>query len=209
LPVFLPSLPLEFTLPLSFLYLLTYLTPFFFLSFDRFTGQVKLHSLLLRSSTSAAAPLTLRLFANRDDLDFGAASERAPTQTLTLPQTADVQEIPLKRALWNATRCITLFFVDNYGTNNANNANNANNSDANDNDDDDGDDGFVATRFSFLGFKGEWMPLSREPVHVLYEAAANPSDHPAVVGTRGMAGKYGAFGAEGGGGAGGAGGQRD
>lgn len=52
-----------------------------------------------------------------------------------------------------------------------------------DHDDGDGDDEQV-TRFSFLGFKGEWMPLNREPVHVLYEAAANPSDHPPIVGTR-------------------------
>ncbi|KAI9882385.1 MAG: ubiquitin-binding protein cue5, partial [Watsoniomyces obsoletus] len=40
------------------------------------------------------------------------------------------------------------------------------------------------TRFSFLGFKGQWMPLNREPVNVLYEAAANPGDHPSIVGTR-------------------------
>lgn len=33
------------------------------------------------------------------------------------------------------------------------------------------------TRVSYLGFKGEWMKLSREPVSFLYEAAANPKDH--------------------------------
>lgn len=30
---------------------------------------------------------------------------------------------------------------------------------------------------SYLGFKGEWMKLNREPVSFLYEAAANPKDH--------------------------------
>lgn len=73
-----------------------------------------------------------------------------------------MQDIPLKRALWNTTRCLTLFFVDNHGR---------------------GEE--ETTRLSFLGFKGEWMPLSREPVNVLYEAAPNPSDHK-VVGTTGL-----------------------
>lgn len=59
--------------------------------------------------------MTLRLFLNREDLDFSTASDLTPTQTLSLPQTSEVQEIPFKRALWNTTRCVTLFFVDNYG----------------------------------------------------------------------------------------------
>lgn len=28
-----------------------------------------------------------------------------------------------------------------------------------------------------MGFKGEWMQLGRAPANILYEAAANPSDH--------------------------------
>ena len=30
---------------------------------------------------------------------------------------------------------------------------------------------------SYIGFKGEWMKLNREPINFLYEAAANPADH--------------------------------
>lgn len=38
------------------------------------------------------------------------------------------------------------------------------------------------TRVFWIGFKGEFMPLSREPVEVLYEKAANPRDHVLVQG---------------------------
>ncbi|KAK7948944.1 uncharacterized protein PG986_009830 [Apiospora aurea] len=119
-----------------------------------FTGQVKLHSVLLRTSQSDSAPRTLKLFINRDDVDFDAASELQPTQTLELSQTSDVQELPVKRALFGKVTRLTLFFEDNFG---------------------DGDE--EVTRFSYLGFKGEWMALGRAPSQILYEAAPNPNDH--------------------------------
>ncbi|KAF2083386.1 DUF1000-domain-containing protein, partial [Saccharata proteae CBS 121410] len=119
-----------------------------------FAGQVRLHSILLRTSNTASAPKTLKLYLNRDDLDFGTASDLQPTQTLELAQTAEVQEHPVKRALFNTTRHLTLFFEDNFG---------------------DGEED--VTRVSWIAFKGEFMRLSKEPVNFLYEAAANPGDH--------------------------------
>ncbi|KAL3959796.1 hypothetical protein ACCO45_004913 [Purpureocillium lilacinum] len=65
-----------------------------------FTEQIKLHSILLRTSPSASAPRTLHLFINRADLDFSSAEELEPVQKLELSQTSDVQEIPVKRALF-------------------------------------------------------------------------------------------------------------
>ncbi|KAI0013259.1 translation protein [Xylariaceae sp. FL0662B] len=124
-----------------------------------FTGQVKLHSILLRTSPSASAPRTLKVFINRDDLDFEAAEERPATQQLELAQTSEVQEVSVKRALFSKVQRLTLFFADNFG---------------------DGDED--VTRLSYLGFRGEWMPLGRAPTNILYEAAPNPSDH-AVKGT--------------------------
>ncbi|KAF2143646.1 uncharacterized protein K452DRAFT_224878 [Aplosporella prunicola CBS 121167] len=132
------------------------------LMFVPFTGQVRLHSILLRTSDSASAPKTLKLYLNRDDLDFGTASDLQPTQQLDLAQTNDLQEHPVKRALFNTTRSLTLFFEDNFG---------------------DGDED--VTRVSYVAFKGEYMRLNREPVNFLYEAAANPSDHK-VKGTTGL-----------------------
>ncbi|KAK6376068.1 hypothetical protein LTS17_007319 [Exophiala oligosperma] len=124
-----------------------------------FSGSCKLYSILIRTSDSDSAPMTLKLFRNRDDMDFGMASDLAPTQMLTLPKTNDVAEIPLNRALWSGTTSVNLFFEDNHS----------------------GGDEDV-TRIAYLGFKGDFMALNREPVSVLYEAAANPQDHKLIQG---------------------------
>jgi len=120
----------------------------------RFTGQVKLHSIVLRTSDSASAPRTLKLFQNRDDVDFAAAEDLEAAQAFELSRAAGVQEIPVKRARFGQARRLTLFFPDNFG---------------------DGDED--VTRISYLGFKGEWMQLGRAPTNILYEAAAQPGDH--------------------------------
>ncbi|KAI8631018.1 DUF1000-domain-containing protein [Xylariaceae sp. FL1651] len=140
-----------------------------------FTGQVKLHSILLRSSPSASAPRTLRVFINREDLDFDAADELQPTQEFELSQTSEVQELPVKRALFGKVQRLTLFFVDNFGLATAGGGGGGG-SESESNDDSSGEDG-EATRLSYLGFKGEWMQLGRAPAQILYEAAPNPNDH--------------------------------
>ena len=72
-------------------------------------------------------------------------------QVLELSQTSDVQEIPVKRALFGKVHRLVLFFVDNFG-----------------------DD---VSRISYVGFKGEWTALGKAPINILYEAAAQPGDH--------------------------------
>jgi hypothetical protein len=62
---------------------------------NRFTGQVKLHSILLRTSDSDSAPKTLKVIINREDVDFGVAEETDGTQTFELSRTAEVQELPV------------------------------------------------------------------------------------------------------------------
>ncbi|KAK6197722.1 kinetochore-associated Ndc80 complex subunit spc25 [Pestalotiopsis sp. IQ-011] len=119
-----------------------------------FTGQVKLHSILLRSSPADCAPRTLKVFVNRTDLDFDTASELQPAQEFELSQTSEVQELPVKRALFGKVQRLSLFLEDNFG----------------------GGDEDV-TRLSYLGFRGEWMQLGRAPLNITYEAAPNPSDH--------------------------------
>ncbi|PYH82112.1 DUF1000 domain protein [Aspergillus uvarum CBS 121591] len=134
-----------------------------------FTGQVKVHSLLIYTAPTPSAPKTLKLFKNRDDIDFATASELSPTQTIEIPQPvagADVFEIPLNRAHWNTTTSITLFFEDNWS---------------------DGEED--VTKVGYLGFKGTFMALNREPVNFLYEAAANPNDHVAIQGVNGVGSK--------------------
>ena len=131
-----------------------------------FVAQIKLYSLLIRTSDSPNAPRSLKMFRNRDNMDFETASDLAPTQKLALPRTSEVIEMPLNRAHWNGTTSITLFFEDNHS---------------------DGEE--EVTIISYLGFKGEFLALNREPVSVLYEAAANPSDHVAIQGLTGIGNK--------------------
>lgn len=134
------------------------------LMFIPFTGSLKLHSLLIRTCSDSSAPKTLKIFSNKDDLDFSGASDLAPTQSFDLAQTADVQEYAVKRTLFGNTYSLTLFIEDNYGD--------------------------EVSRVFWIGFKGEFMNLSREPVEVLYEKAANPKDHVLAsgVGEKGMSG---------------------
>ncbi|KAF2838630.1 DUF1000-domain-containing protein [Patellaria atrata CBS 101060] len=131
-----------------------------------FAGQVKLHSILLRTSPTASAPKTLKIFKNCDKIDFETASDLDPAQTLELSQTSKIQEHPVKRALFNTTRSVSLFFEDNFG---------------------EGDED--VTRINYIAFKGEFMKLNKEPVNFLYEAAANPADHKSIVGTKDAVGR--------------------
>ena len=80
-------------------------------------------------------------------------------QKVEVPRSNEVAEIALNRALWSTTTSINLFFEDNHS----------------------GGDEDV-TRVNYIGFKGEYTALNREPVTFLYEAAANPSDHKVIQG---------------------------
>ncbi len=115
---------------------------------------MKLHSILIRTSNSPSAPRALKVFINRNDLDFSAAADLSPTQEFHLSQTSEIQDIHVKRALFWKVQSLTLFFLHNHS---------------------DGEED--VTRLSCLGVKGEWMQLGRAPTNILYEAAANPSDH--------------------------------
>lgn len=99
------------------------------------------------------------MYRNRNDLDFGSASDLKATQVIDLPRTNDIAEIALNRAHWNTTTSVDLFIEDNHS---------------------DGDED--VTRVYYLGFQGDFMALNREPVNVLYEAAANPNDHKVIQG---------------------------
>ena len=118
--------------------------------------MLKLHAILIRTDTSDACPKTLKVFHNKDDLDFSTASDIEATQSLIVSQTNDVQELQVKRAKFGNTYNLTLFLEDNYG-----------------------DD---VSRVYWIGFKGEFTELNREPFEVLYEKAANPKDHELAAG---------------------------
>lgn len=86
--------------------------------------------------------------------DFSTAEDSTATQEFELSQTSEIQELPVKRARFNAVQRLCLFFPDNFG---------------------DGEED--ETRISYIGFKGEWMTLGQAPRNIIYEAAARPVDH--------------------------------
>ncbi|RCI16487.1 hypothetical protein L249_3274 [Ophiocordyceps polyrhachis-furcata BCC 54312] len=120
-----------------------------------FTEQIKLHSVLIRTSASSAAPRTLHLYVNQPQLDFTGAEETEPTQRLELAQTSEVQDVPVRRALFGKVTHLGLLVLDNFG----------------------GDDDDEVSRISYLGFRGEWTRLGRAPEQIIYEAAPQPGDH--------------------------------
>lgn len=69
--------------------------------------------------------------------------------------------------MFGNTYSLTLFFEDNFGSAEGGEG---------------VGEGEEKTRVSYLGFKGDWVKVSREKVEVLYEKAANPRDHVMTVG---------------------------
>ncbi|OLL26418.1 PITH domain-containing protein [Neolecta irregularis DAH-3] len=116
-----------------------------------FTGLVKLKSILLRAPCSQESPNSLKIYINRDDLDFSTAADAKPTHTIECAQSNEIIEYPVKPALFANCQSITLFIESSWGAD--------------------------VTTLWYLGLRGEWKKLSKNPVITLYEAAANPSDH--------------------------------
>ncbi|CEP19394.1 hypothetical protein [Parasitella parasitica] len=120
--------------------------------FIPFTGSVKLRSICLRTDCSDSAPSKMKVFINRDDVDFDTADSYTSTQEFELVQGSnEVVEYGTKITKFSSVRNITLFFPENFGH----------------------DTSIVR----FIGFKGEWTELKRDPIITVYEANANPADH--------------------------------
>lgn len=131
----------------------------------RFTGQVKLKSVLFRAPSDTTAPQTIKLFhflldvaeisfTNREDIDFSTASDLPPAQKLDLiPPTesthhTDVVEYTIKRVNFNNVRNLTLYVESNWS---------------------DGEE--EVSRLWYIGFKGEWTELKDAPLLTVYEVS--------------------------------------
>ncbi|KAH7030417.1 galactose-binding domain-like protein [Linnemannia elongata] len=118
-----------------------------------FTGLVKLKSITLRNDSGETAPRKMKAFINKDDLDFDNAESTVPTQEWDLVEDThgQVAEYSTRVAKFASIRSLTLFFSENFG----------------------GD----TTKISFIGLKGEFSELKRDPIITVYELQANPADH--------------------------------
>jgi len=134
-----------------------------------FTGNVKLYSIILRTSGETAnCPKTIKLFKNKTNLDFDNAHDSKPTFKIEQPQIGhlgddsgdDMDESSfvehyLPRNLFQSTTQLSLFIENNW--------------------DDDEDE---PTKFYYIELRGQFTsPLSKDPIITLYESAANPADH--------------------------------
>ncbi|OBZ88527.1 PITH domain-containing protein 1 [Choanephora cucurbitarum] len=117
-----------------------------------FTGIVKLRSICLRTDRTDAAPSKMKVFINRDDVDFDVAESYTATQEFDLVENSDqVVEYGVKMTKFSNVRSITLFFPENFGE--------------------------ERSVIRYIGFKGEWSEMKRDPIITIYEASANPADH--------------------------------
>ena len=111
------------------------------------------------SDGNTAPPKTIKLFTDRDDLDFETARELEPQAKLELlPPYHFVEgtvDYPLRPAgRFQNISCLTIFFPDNYG-----------------------EEEDVSTIVTFVGLKGKGTKTKRMAVKTVYESKPMPEDH--------------------------------
>jgi PITH domain len=145
-----------------------------------FTEAVTILSIAVRSvvgdggERAAAPPRTVKLFPNRDDLDFDTARELQADATLQiLPPDHFVEgtiDYPLRPAgRFQNISSLTMFFPDNYEQ-----------------------DDEVSTVVTFVGLKGKGTRQKRMAVEAVYESQGMPKDHKVPDGEYGMSAGFGA-----------------
>ncbi|KAJ3204331.1 hypothetical protein HDU82_005914 [Entophlyctis luteolus] len=125
--------------------------------FIPFTGNIKLKSIAVRGY-GEQSPAKMKAYINRDIVDFSAietiqsADQEWDLVDPTVNSVTEVPEYPTRLTKFGNVRNLTLFFPANVG-------------DA------------ETTKIVYIGLKGEWTELNKDPVITLYELAANPADH--------------------------------
>lgn len=134
-----------------------------------FDGQIKLKSILIRCPNSVSAIKDMKVYVNREDLDFDSIGEAKATETfecVPYANASDLIEYPVKIRLYNNVKTLTLFFEHNWS------------------------DDEEPTEIWYLGFRGDYTEIRDAPVAISYEAFANPKDHK-IKGTEELAGHMG------------------
>lgn len=127
-----------------------------------FTEAVTIQSISIgncSNSSETFSPRRIKLFTNRDDLDFETARELPPQQELELLPHIHFSEgtidYPCKPAgRFQGISSLTIFVVNNYDENNDS-----------------------ATEITFIGLKGKGTRMKRGVVHAVYETQGMYEDH--------------------------------
>ena len=126
-----------------------------------FTSAVHLKSFCIVAGEKDKGPSKVKLFVNRDDIDFDSARDLEPAQELDLIEDFNASiDFPVRPKKFKSVSSLTLFFPENFT----------------------GDED-EKTIMSYIGFKGEGTDLKRGVVDTVYEASAQLKDHTKVEGT--------------------------
>lgn len=133
---------------------------------------------LQRTRDNTAAPRTVRVYANRPNLDFEMVRDLEPTATITLVPpahqwdsnhvgaTVDYPLRPVGR-FQNVSE-IALYFCDNYAMPEGHGGSS---------DMEDYDDDRIPTEITYIGFKGKGTNVKRKAVEAIYETTGMKKDH--------------------------------
>mmetsp|Transcript_20457 Transcript_20457/g.28545 ORF Transcript_20457/g.28545 Transcript_20457/m.28545 type:complete len:210 (-) Transcript_20457:354-983(-) len=117
-----------------------------------FTVQVKLKSFTVIGGDDGSAPNSVKLYKNRDDIDFETAEEVEADQEFNLTYDSDGSvQYPVKIFKFQNCSSITMFFTGNFDE--------------------------ETTQINYIGLKGEGTKNKRSIVVATYEARALESDH--------------------------------
>ncbi|EGF83993.1 hypothetical protein BATDEDRAFT_85497 [Batrachochytrium dendrobatidis JAM81] len=122
--------------------------------FIPFVSSVKLKSIALLGNNDASAPSCMKVFINREDIDFGSVESTGCQQEWELVETIPrgvIPEYPTRMTKFANVRNLTLFIPSNFGS--------------------------ESTKINYIGLKGEWTAITKAPIITIYELAANPADH--------------------------------
>ena len=128
-----------------------------------FTVGVNINSFCIVGSEKDHSPNKVKIFVNRDDIDFDLARDLTPIHEMDLVEdfVAGI-DYPLPPKRFKGVSSITLFIPSNFT----------------------GED--EKTMLSYIGFKGEGTAVRRGVVDTVYEASAQMKDHQKVEGTDNM-----------------------
>mmetsp|Transcript_14786 Transcript_14786/g.36902 ORF Transcript_14786/g.36902 Transcript_14786/m.36902 type:complete len:210 (-) Transcript_14786:424-1053(-) len=118
-----------------------------------FDGAVKLKAICLVGGPDGTSPAKMKVWINRDDLDFEAAERVAAVQEWDL-QAENPQatlEYPTQVAKFNGVHSLDILLSGNFGGDRA--------------------------ELHFVGLKGEFAERKRQAVEAVYELRPVPTDH--------------------------------
>jgi len=117
-----------------------------------FTVQVKLKSFTVIGGDEGSAPNTVKIWKNRDDIDFENAEDVKCDQEFNLSFDADGSvQYPVRISKFQNVASVTMFFTGNFED--------------------------ETTQINYIGLKGEGTKNKYGIVHATYEARALESDH--------------------------------